>query len=79
LKREILRDVTPLLLELDYLHSFKIWASAESFITMKEMDKEEIKQDNIGLIINNKIRGEFPTELKKFLDYDLQKTKLMGS
>jgi hypothetical protein len=78
LKLEIIKEVTPLLLEVGYLHTFKVFISVEMAAGIIALNKKELEDGYPTLKVANKIRKKFPIEHQKSLDYDLRKTKVMA-
>jgi len=78
LKQSVIKEIAPLLSELQYLHTFKVWSTIETHRALEGKAQEEVLNSYVGLDLQNQLREKYPTEHAKSLDYDLRKTQLMG-
>jgi len=78
LKQTVIADLAPVLLEVAYLHTFKVWLTVELVADHVGKADADLPANLTDLPKLEELRKAHPIEYQKALDYDLQKTKAMG-
>ncbi|HBE71357.1 MAG TPA: hypothetical protein DDW52_24690 [Planctomycetaceae bacterium] len=78
MKQSVVKDLSPMLFELKFLHTFRVWSEVETYSHWAGRSEEEHLAAYLGLDAQNELREKYPTEHAKALEYHTCESKVMG-